>query len=185
VPVLNKLNRYVIRKPFCSGVLAAPASHSRGHVMSWWWASSASKITGEWPGELWLGGYQCATTAGRWSLIVNCADLDYPYDADAKRFWLHIACGDAWGPYEQNNMKMSWQARMTAALQIVMWFLSEGFTVLIHCRQGKHRAAAFCVTILLALYRWTWDKAINHILSLRDLQKWDKRISWPVGSDSP
>jgi len=147
--------------------------------MSWWWPSSASKIHGDWSGELWLGGYQCATKAGSWDLIVNCADLDYPYDQVASRFWLHIAYGDAWGPYEQNNQAISWQGRMEAALQIVLYFLTHGFRVLIHCRQGKHRASAFTVAFLYVFWcgRWSWEQAIDWVVQARGLHRGDVRMT--------
>ncbi len=92
-------------------------------------------------GQLWQGCWKDAmhftdiatsNAAGPWC-IINCSHLDYEWDERIQdRYWHHIS-------YFGSN----WEIRMEAALKKVIQTIAAGGNVLVHCRQGKHRASVF------------------------------------------
>ena len=113
-------------------------------------------------GKLYVGSCESAVQwAGQHvGFIINCADKSYSWHPFCVRFWLNPG-------YRNTFRSVSWEDRMIVAAKLVLAALMFGVSVLLHCRQGKHRSDGFCVLILALLLGTDIDSALEFYFSKR------------------
>ena len=111
-------------------------------------------------GKLYVGSCESAVQwAGQHvGFISNCADTSYSWHPFCVRFWLNLG-------YKGAVQKVSWEDRMIMAVKLVLAAMMFGESVLLHCRQGKHRSGGFCVLILALLRGTDIDSALDFYLT--------------------
>ena len=112
-------------------------------------------------GKLYAGPAESALDwAGeRKAIVVNVADMAYPYDERCRRAWVCIN-------YKGNMNNTSWEQRILAVLVLVVHGLATGWDVLVHCRVGKHRTGCMVMSLLMLLNWHMWaDLPWNEIVS--------------------
>ena len=120
------------------------------------------------PAKLYVGNCQeaCHWAGQHVATIINCANVDYPHHPWCVRQWLNL------------NFKgllngVEWNERVDAAVKLALQTLARGKSVLIHCRQGKLRSAAFSALLMALL------QGINLQEALRMYQLYNERVRGP------
>ncbi len=97
-------------------------------------------------GQLFAGPAEAALdwAGDRCAIVVNVADIDYPYDERCRRSWVCIN-------YRCIKNNTTWEQRVLAVLVLIMHGLAMGWDVLVHCRVGKHRTGCMVMSLLMLL----------------------------------
>ena len=112
--------------------------------------------------------------------VVNAANQDYEARDPSKRFWLNIGFGGYHIP-ESEGSSFSWKRRMARAVELCLAVLVATGTVLVHCRQGKHRSGAFASVVLAVLLDLPLDEAVKMYFQNRPLPlNRDQNIVWKI-----
>ena len=112
--------------------------------------------------------------------VVNAANQDYEARDPSKRFWLNIGFGGHHIP-ESEGSSFSWKRRMARAVELCLAVLVATGTVLVHCRQGKHRSGAFASVVLAMFLDLPLDEAVEMYFQNRPLPlNRDQNIVWKI-----
>lgn len=117
----------------------------------------------------------CLSRAG-WDLIINCADKDLDFSGDSGvRLWLNINYG---GCITEGSAKdrLSWEMRMTQAVDRAIEVLSAGGLVLSHCVAGRHRSVTETIVILACWMRTSLKEAIFVYTSGQRMSEYDMTV---------
>ena len=111
-------------------------------------------------------------------LIINAADVDYPWAPGIERRWLHIM-------YMEPMVGGNWVDRMRQFLMRSDEVLRQRRDVLIHCFVGKHRSGAAAVILIMFVQGVPLVDAMDTYFEARGLNERDKRICrkrlWALG----
>lgn len=122
--------------------------------------------------RLWLGNKRAAVNM-EWlqmnniNVVMNCTkDLPFADDTEVvRRRTYRIPIDDSLRERDINYLT-------TASEEVALTLLREyksGAKILVHCAAGMQRSAASVAIFLMTLNRWSAEKAIRHIRSIRPI----------------